>query len=155
MCITGSGVALPADDPVKMHQARHVATHQHLGAVPPVIGNPIAPHPRRDGGFVDGKGAAEAAAFVGPVERHQLAPRACAEKRAQRATRRGPSSDAAGLPEAAQRMTADMHADPVGEIDRRRHVGEGQQELAELDGARPAPAAPAASAAAASKWCRT
>ncbi len=55
---------LPADDPVKVHQATHVGRGNELGFGIEMIGNSIAPHHRRDVRLIDRKGSAEATAFV-------------------------------------------------------------------------------------------
>ena len=63
---------LPADQAVEVHQAGHVAGGEHLGAGLLVVGDAVQSHHTRDGFLVDGERAAEAAAFVGPLELGEL-----------------------------------------------------------------------------------
>jgi hypothetical protein len=55
---------LASDQPVKVHQARHIGRRQHFSAGTFVINNAVAAHHAGDRFLGDGEQTAEAAAFV-------------------------------------------------------------------------------------------
>ncbi len=63
-----------ADDAFQVHQAAHISTGDHFRLVLNVIGYTIYAHLHGYGFLCHAEGAAEAAAFIGTVERYQFQP---------------------------------------------------------------------------------
>ena len=107
--------ASAAEEAAEMHEAGHVGAGDELSAVAEVIGDAVAAHGEGDVFFEDGEGAAEAAAFIGTVERDELQARDSGEQGSRFGEVLHDAFAGAGEVETAQPVAALVKADAVGE----------------------------------------
>ena len=99
-----------------MHQAGSIETGHHVRTGVQMVGNAVVSHHAGDRCFVDRKGAAEAATFVGPRQIHEFDATQLGKQEARFIERRIHTFAGFGEAQITQSMATHMKADFAGEI---------------------------------------
>jgi hypothetical protein len=109
---------LASQQTAEVHEAGHICAGDELGTVADVIVDAVTAHGEGDVWLEDGEGAAEAAAFITAIERHDLQAFDHAEEFCGLGKVRDHLLAAFAETEAAQTVAALMQANPMRELRR-------------------------------------